>query len=198
MFSLFSSQRSFSLSNLGPCPWYVQVGGALVAVFVLLGIQSGPPEGNVPSVTTTTAAATVETHLPPDGKQIYNTRCMSCHQMNGKGVPGTFPPLSGSDWVTGDKGRLIRLLLGGISGSMEVNGQTYSGVMPPWGGALDDRGIADIATYIRSNFGNEASAVTEEEVAKVRAATKGAQTPWTVKQLKKEANQGIPGDSTSS
>jgi hypothetical protein len=69
--------------------------------------------------------------------------------------------------------------------------------MPPWGGALDDEGIAQIATYIRVNFGNEASPITTEEVAKVRAATKGRTKPWTAEEFKKEANLGIPGaDST--
>jgi hypothetical protein len=69
--------------------------------------------------------------------------------------------------------------------------------MPPWGGALDDQGIADIATYIRTNFGNEASPITTEEVAAVRAATKGRTKPWTAKELSRPANLGIPSDSTT-
>ena len=117
--------------------------------------------------------------------------------MNGQGVPGTFPPLTDTDWVNGDKGRLIRLLLSGLSGSIEVKGQTYSGVMPPWGGALDDEEMAAITTYIRSNFGNDASPVTAEDVAKVREATSSRKKPWTAKELRKDANQGIPGDSTA-
>jgi len=132
-----------------------------------------------------------------DGEQIYNTRCVSCHQMNGQGVPGTFPPLNDTDWVNGDKGRLIRLLLSGLSGSIEVKGQTYSGTMPPWGGALDDEEMAAITTYIRTNFGNDAPPVTAEEVAKVREATSSRKKPWTAKELRKDANQGIPGDSTA-
>lgn len=133
-----------------------------------------------------------------DGEQIYQTRCMSCHQMNGRGVPGTFPPLQDTEWVNGDKGRLLRLLLNGLTGSMKVKGTTYSGVMPPWGEALSDEELAAVTTYIRSNFGNDAPPVTTEEVAKVRAATKNRTQPWTAKELKKEANQGIPGDSTAS
>jgi len=179
-------------------PWYVQFGGALLALGVLLGMQA--EEGTAPAAVsspTVVQTAGLSVNLADEGEQIYNTRCMSCHQMGGRGVPGSFPPLRDTDWVNGDKGRLIRFLLHGLSGSIEVKGQTYSGVMPPWGGALDDDGIAAVATYIRSNFGNDASAITAEEVAKVRAATKGRKKPWTAKELKKKANQGIPGDSTA-
>jgi mono/diheme cytochrome c family protein len=179
-------------------PWYLQFGGALLAVGVLLGVQAEPTH-TTPSPSSTVAVhnAGVSLSLADEGEQIYNTRCMSCHQMGGRGVPGTFPPLRGTDWVNGDKGRLIRMLLHGITGQIEVKGQTYSGVMPPWGGALDDESLAAVTTYIRSNFGNDASAITAEEVAKVRAATKGRKKPWTGKELKKEANMGIPGDSTA-
>jgi len=69
--------------------------------------------------------------------------------------------------------------------------------MPPWGGALDDQGIADIATYIRTNFGNDAPPITTEEVAAVRAATQGRTKPWTANELNRPANRGIPSDSTS-
>lgn len=117
--------------------------------------------------------------------------------MNGQGVPRTFPPLTDTEWVTGDKGRLIRVLLHGLSGTIEVQGTQYSGIMPPWGDALDDEGIAQIATYIRTNFGNEASPVTTEEVAAVRAATQGRTNPWTAKAFQQEANLGIPGDSSN-
>jgi mono/diheme cytochrome c family protein len=179
-------------------PWYLQLGGALAAVGVLLGVQAGPDTMSSPSSPAAGHTAdVVALNLADEGEQIYNTRCMSCHQMGGRGVPGTFPPLRDTDWVNGDKGRLIRMLLHGISGQIEVKGQTYSGVMPPWGGALDDEGIAAVSTYIRSNFGNDASAITAEEVAKVRAATKERKKPWTAKELKKEANTGIPGDSTA-
>ncbi len=190
----------FKSDSLSPFayPWYLQFGTVLLVLGVVLGMQ-GTPGSTAPSQSSARAVYQAGVSLSPadDGEQIYNTRCMSCHQMGGRGVPGTFPPLRDTDWVTGDKGRLIRLLLHGISGTIEVDGQTYSGSMPPWGGALDDEGIAAISTYIRSNFGNDASAVTAEEVAKVRAATKGRKKPWTGKELKKEENMGVPGDSTA-
>lgn len=195
MFSLSSLTGSSERSASGVWPWYAQIGAALLALGVLLGAQIGHGDGGAAASSAVVQAGSPL--LPPDGEQIYNTRCMSCHQMSGKGVPGTFPPLTETDWVNGDKGRLIRLLLHGLSGSIEVNGQTYSGVMPPWGGALEDEGVAAVLTYVRSNFGNDTTAVTAEEVAKVRAATKGRKKPWTAKELKKSANQGIPGEATA-
>lgn len=197
MVSLFSSSTEASKSGLlGWCPWYAQFGSAVLALGLLLGLQVDAelvPTAETATVSDMSAAPVV---LPDDGEQIYNTRCMSCHQMGGRGVPGTFPPLRDTDWVNGDKGRLIRLLLHGVSGSMEVKGQTYSGSMPPWKGALGADGIAAVATYIRSNFGNDSSPVTTEEVEKVDAATKGRKKPWSAKELMKAENRGVPGDSS--
>lgn len=129
---------------------------------------------------------------PPDGAKIYATRCGSCHQMNGAGVTGVFPPLAGSEHVTGDAGTLVRIIMNGMSGPVEVKGYTYNGVMPPWGAALKDDEIAALATYIRSNWGNKGSAVSVEDVTKVRDATKDRKQPWTVEELKKDENKGIP------
>lgn len=144
----------------------------------------------------TDAHSTLVASIADDGAEIYMTRCMSCHQMNGRGVPGVFPPLVDADWVTGDKGRLIRVVLNGLTGEIEVNGETYSGAMPPWNSFLNDDQTASLLTYIRSSWGNEASEVTAAEVSKVRAATKDRREPWTEDELKDEANMGIPGAET--
>jgi len=175
--------------------------GALTALVLLFGwIAPAPHMPTAPGIHQAAFVPTLTDRAfdaAMDGEQIYNTRCMSCHQMGGRGVPGTFPPLTNTDWVNGDKGRLIRLLLHGLTGPIEVDGMRYGGVMPPWGGALDDQGIADIATYIRTNFGNDAPPITSEEVAAVRAATQGRTKPWTANELNRPANRGIPSDSTS-
>lgn len=128
-----------------------------------------------------------------DGAEIYMTRCMSCHQMNGRGIAGVFPPLTGTEWVMGDKGRLIRIVLHGLTGEIDVEGETYSGAMPPWKSFLNDEQMAALLTYIRSSWGNEAPEVTVAEVAKVRAATEERREPWTQDELAKAENQGIPG-----
>lgn len=122
------------------------------------------------------------------GEQLYTSRCASCHQYNGQGVGGEFPPLVKTDWVTGDEERLIRVVLGGLSGEITVNGRTYSGAMPPWGGFLDDRQVADLLTFLRSSWGNEAPPVSAEEVAAVRQATQGRDRMWTEAELTRKQN----------
>lgn len=140
------------------------------------------------------AAQTAYAALPVDGKEIYSTRCQTCHQANGQGVPGVFPPLDGSEWVVGDKGRLIRIILNGVTGEIEVNGQTYSGSMPPWGTFLNDEEVAQLSTFIRSSWSNDTTAVAPDEVAAVRKATEDRKQPWKADELQKEENQGIPGE----
>ncbi len=127
-----------------------------------------------------------------DGEELYMTRCLSCHMTNGEGVPGVFPPLTESEYVTGDKGRLIRMILNGLSGEIVVNGVTYSGMMPPWGGFLNDEQVADVLTYIRGAFGNDADAISADEVARVRAAVGDRKDTWTIDELNQEENLGIP------
>lgn len=112
----------------------------------------------------------LQKHLADDQK-LYNTFCGTCHQQNGKGARGRMPPLAGTDWVTGDKSRLINIVLNGLQGNIEVNGESYNSVMPPHR-FLQDEEIAVILTYIRKSFGNQASAVTVAEVKKERARLK--------------------------
>ena len=128
-------------------------------------------------------AATAASAQGTDGKQVYSTTCAACHQATGQGVEGVYPPLAGSEWVTGDASKLVRIVLHGMTGPVEVAGETYSGAMPPWGGVLKDVDIASVATYLRSSWGNKASPVTAAEVAKIRTATKARTTPWTAPEL---------------
>ncbi len=103
------------------------------------------------------------------GEAIYSTFCSACHQGDGTGASGRFPPLAGTEWVSGDTDRLISILLKGMDEAIEVNGEQYSGVMPQHA-FLSDSEIAAVLTYIRSNFGNSAAAVTATEVSTVRKA----------------------------
>jgi mono/diheme cytochrome c family protein len=102
------------------------------------------------------------------GKVVYDTYCLACHQADGRGVPGQNPPLAKTDWVLGDKTRLIGVLLNGLNDPVEIGGETYDNPMPAHD-FLTDRQIADVLTYVRSHFGNQAPAIKPEEVAAVRA-----------------------------
>ncbi|WP_454804510.1 c-type cytochrome [Mucilaginibacter phyllosphaerae] len=106
------------------------------------------------------------------GARLYKTYCAGCHQPNGKGDGNLFPPLGGSEWVTGgpymDKYRAINVMLKGLEGPIKVANKPYNSVMPKHD-FLSDKQIAEVLTYIRNNFGNNSSLVTAEEVKKMRA-----------------------------
>jgi glucose/arabinose dehydrogenase len=100
--------------------------------------------------------------------RLYNTYCATCHQTDGMGDMSRFPPLSRSEWVLGDKEVLIGIILNGQEGEMEVLGRTYNNVMPQHD-FLSNQQISEILNYIRTNFRNDASKITPQEVAEVRA-----------------------------
>ncbi len=101
------------------------------------------------------------------GALVYNNYCSSCHQAGGKGLDGMFPPLNGTPRVNGHKDQLIKVLLKGLSGPVVVKGVKYDQNMPAFN-FLTDAQLADVATYIRSNFGNKASRVTKEDISAAR------------------------------
>lgn len=101
------------------------------------------------------------------GKDIYVKYCMSCHQQDGSGVPYTFPTLQKSNWVNGDKTKLIKVVLNGLEGEIDVNGETFNGTMPKQNNLTDNQ-IALVLTYLRQSFGNKASVVNPAEVKKTR------------------------------
>ena len=102
------------------------------------------------------------------GRAAFAIHCASCHQPSGEGLKGVFPPLAASDFLVADLPRSIRIVLQGISGELRVNGVVYNGTMPPLVGLEDDK-VADVLTYVRSAWGNQAGAVTPRDVAAVRA-----------------------------
>lgn len=103
-----------------------------------------------------------------EGSILYNISCATCHQRDGKGDNGRFPPLVGSEFVKGDKDALIKIILYGLQGPIKVDGKTWDGIMPAHGEHLDDHAVASIVTYIRKRFGDNSSSVTSLEVAKNR------------------------------
>ena len=105
------------------------------------------------------------------GRILYQTYCAACHERNGQGDNNRFPPLVGSEWVTGDEDRLINVVLNGMQGEIEVNGRIYNDLMPQ-NSHLEDLAIASILTYVRKRFGGiEGRPITIEQVNKVRSAT---------------------------
>ena len=129
-----------------------------------------------------TTAATEATVAAATGETDYAV-CAVCHQANGEGLPGAFPPLSGSEIVNAaSPDRMIAIILRGLEGPVTVKGQEYNSIMPAQA-TLTDEEIARITTYERSSWGNAASAVTPEQVAAVRTSTADRTTPWTIHEL---------------
>ena len=91
-----------------------------------------------------------------DGKALFLKNCAACHQASGKGIPGAFPPLAGSKFVTGDHAEVATVLLKGRGG------------MPDFSETISDADMAAILTYVRASWGNKADALTEAEVLKLR------------------------------
>ena len=112
-----------------------------------------------------------------DGGAIFAANCAACHQANGQGLPGVFPPLVGSEWVVGDPKVLANILLHGVSGKIEVAGQSFDGMMPAFA-QLSDAEIAGVLTHIRSTWGNQAEAISADFIASEREAGSARTTPF--------------------
>ena len=122
------------------------------------------------------------------GQGLYSTTCSVCHQASGLGTPGQFPPLAGSEWVNEpDPSRMIRIMLDGLTGPITVKGVQWPGnvLMPGFRGAgPTDEDLANIATYVRKAWGNNAPAVTPEQVTAVKEETANhAGRAWTAPDL---------------
>ncbi len=113
------------------------------------------------------AAAPQNAAAAADGGKVYQTNCSSCHQAEGTGLAGSFPPLAGNPVVTGDATKVAHIVKYGLSGNITVAGKAYNGMMPAWGQSLSNADIAAVLTFIRSSWGNKAGAVTEAQVAGV-------------------------------
>lgn len=119
----------------------------------------------------TTTAGSLKQSIS-DGQVVYQKYCLTCHQVDGSGVPNLNPPLQQTKWVLGSKAVLIEQVLKGSKGKVEIEGETFHNAMPPLGQTLTDQQIADVLTYVRNSFGNKASRVSVAEVKVVRAKTK--------------------------
>lgn len=122
------------------------------------------------------------------GKEIYGRDgfCITCHQEDGEGLKQSgFPPLSQTKWVTGNEERLIKVVLNGLYGPIEVKGEQYPGQVPmtAYGNMLNDEEIAAVLTYVRNSFGNKASVITADKVSKVRNSTKDKSGFYTPEEL---------------
>lgn len=113
------------------------------------------------------AGGAVDSAVMAKGEQVYTANCASCHQANGEGMAGTFPPIAGAEQANGPADEHIKIVLKGLSGPITVKGQQYNGAMPPFAQLTDDE-IAAVVTYERNSWGNTGGAVTADQVKALR------------------------------
>jgi nitrite reductase (NO-forming) len=108
------------------------------------------------------------------GRVLYNGTCSVCHQQNGEGLAGVFPPLANSDYLMEDTNRAIEIVLNGLTGPVTVNGSPFDSVMPPMSQLNDDE-IANILTFTMNTWGNSSDAISIDDVAAIRESTERPQ-----------------------
>lgn len=121
-----------------------------------------------PAFKSLASGGTDQVSLAKHGESVYGAICATCHQANGEGVAGTFPPLAGAGEFYGSAQNQARIIVHGLSGEITVKGQVYNGAMPSQGGVLSDYDIASVATYVRNSWGNNDGIVLPADVAAVR------------------------------
>lgn len=122
------------------------------------------------------------------GKKTFALRCASCHQPNGLGIANQYPPLAGSEWVTANPELITKIILKGLKGEIVVKGEKYgtSAAVNMVAVDINDREIANVSTYVRNAWGNEASELTEDQVSKIRNSIADMQDQWTGEELQSE------------
>lgn len=124
-----------------------------------------------------TQAPTADSGGDGRGRSVYLSACSACHQPDGRGLRGAFPPLAGSDWLAGHPvEEAVAVVLQGLSGPLVVNGETYNAVMPP-AAHLSDDDIAAALSFVYSQWGNDGREVTPAQVAAVRRGEMPAPAP---------------------
>jgi mono/diheme cytochrome c family protein len=142
---------------------------------LIVSCNSNSGNKNVEAVSSEQLAKQINESLPEQiaekvhpGKAVYTKYCLTCHMSDGSGVPGMHPPLGPGSWVENDPVELIAIMMKGLSGKIEVNGEIYKNFMPSHA-SLTDQEIADVLSYIRSSFGNNLDPVSADMVKKYRS-----------------------------
>lgn len=168
-----------------PIPWFVIM---LVIALMSFGViyiarseLNQPPQygdGRTTDELSGKAVASGGAAGAASGKELYAARCAACHQAEGQGLPGVFPPLAGSEWVNGKEQTLAAIVLNGVVGPLTVKGSTYNGAMPNFAEQLNDDEIAAVLTFLRTQLGNQAAPVSANLVKTVREQTTGRGKPF--------------------
>lgn len=129
------------------------------------GAEEAKVEEAAPVAEAVVEAAPVAEEAPAmdlaEGKALYEAKCQVCHQANGMGLPGAFPPLAKSDYLA-DKTASIKATLNGLQGEVTVNGVVFNSVMAPV--PMTDDELLAVMNYVYNSWGNE-GVITTEDIA---------------------------------
>jgi len=160
--------------------------GLILFAATYLNRYSGHYDSSIYNENALPTAGAAEAPIDPVvmGKRLFNQAgaCVTCHQPTGQGIPGTYPPLAGSEWINGPEDRVISIVLYGLQGTVHVDGKAFTtaAVMPsfgPSGFSWSDDKIADVLTYVRQEWGNKGGPITADAVAAIRAKD-GSRAAW--------------------
>lgn len=167
-----------------PTPWWVWTVSVIVlfAMGFYLGRYGGSWSTVAHEVEQPMIAADGAVKKEVKGDQVYIGVCQTCHQSSGLGVAGQYPPLAGSEWVTGDVETPIRIVLYGLEGPIRVKGESYNNKMPHFSDKLSDDEIAAVVSHVRASWGNAESPATPEVVAAIRSEY-GVRGVWSSAEL---------------
>ena len=147
---------------------------SLLLAGIFISCQSNTEKKKVEGISSEQLSKEITNNLPPTaekvhpGKAVYTQYCLVCHQADGSGVPGMHPPLGPGSWVGRDPKELIAMMMKGLSGKIDVDGEVYNSFMPSQA-HLTDQEMADVLSYIRSSFGNSFAPVDVDLVKKIRS-----------------------------
>lgn len=157
----------------------------VILVAALMACSGGDKQAADQGVAAAPDAGPVASAAQAPGQQAYQL-CATCHQQNGEGLPGAFPPLAGGEFANSSNPAVpISILIHGFQGPVTVKGQPFNSVMPAYGTGVEmsNEEVAEVLTYVRSSWGNTASAITADDVAKVKAAKRDKTGPVTAEEL---------------
>ena len=168
IFRAFNKGALAILKAEGPENKAIYSGKEVDAMYI--GDRAAPNLAAVADAATaaTTGALTVEDQIKA-GKALFAGTCSTCHQPNGEGMAGVFPPLAKSDYIAANPKRVADIILHGLTGAVTVNGKDYNSVMPPMSQLTDDE-VANIGTYVLNSWGNPGGKISSAEVAARRKA----------------------------
>ena len=140
-------------------------------IFAVTNVTADTRDDAVHAAEVASATAPSMAERISNGEKLYSANCAACHQANGAGLPGAFPPLAASDYIATDPMKAVHAVLNGLTGPITVNGNDYNSVMPNLS-YMSDSDVADVVTFVINSFGNKGGDINAAQVAAARGGDK--------------------------